>query len=177
MMWAWALRNPLMTAGWALAVLLLVAAGVQSVRLSAAEATLARERQAWAQERLAAAMAESETVQEYRRREQELQAQANEAERRLEDERRLVAGRDARIALLLRDNRGLREHADRLAAYAAGPPEDSVAACQARASALAAHAAALGDRATSIGILARQAAAERDEFGAQVVACVTAWPG
>jgi len=70
------------------------AAGAQSVRLSAAEATLAREREAWAQERLAAAMGERETVQAYRQREQEPQAQANEAERRLEDERRTVAERD-----------------------------------------------------------------------------------
>lgn len=72
---------------------------------------------------------------------------------------------------------------DQLAAYAAGGAGDTTAACQARSAALATYAAELSraadDVAQSAGTVAGVAVAatgERDEFAADLAACVKAWP-
>jgi chromosome segregation ATPase len=156
-------------------------------RLAAAQRDLASERQAWASASLRA-------IEQAHERERDMRQQRDTALANLEVTRGQISESErANTALVVRvdrlqgdvraavsDARGLRE---RLAAYAAAPPGDTAAACQARAGTLAAYAADLaaaaaevGDSAVEIARAAGQAASERDGFAAEVVACVNGWP-
>jgi hypothetical protein len=106
-----------------------------------------------------------------------------------DDARATIEQRDAalaaatrRIADLSRGNDRLR---DELEQFARGGPAgtDTVAACQGRAQALAAYSADVAEaaervvgRTVAVAETARLAAKERDEFAADIIACVAGWP-
>jgi chromosome segregation ATPase len=88
--------------------------------------------------------------------------------------RHQIAERERALAALRLDAGRLR---DQLTTYAAGGAgADPAAACPARAAALAAWAADLGEAAAEVGRLAAQFTRERDQYAAELVACVRAWP-
>jgi hypothetical protein len=99
---------------------------------------------------------------------------ADLSRKELDDARKTIADQAARLGRLQLDAGQLR---NQLAAYAAGGAgQDSLAACQTRASTLAAYASDLGSSAAEVAAVAVVAAKERDEYAAEVVACVSAWP-
>lgn len=106
--------------------------------------------------------------------EQQWRATVDQQAQELTHARKTIADHAARLAALRLDAGQLR---NQLAGYAAGPPgADPAATCPARAAALAAYGADLGAAAAAVGRAARQAALERDQFAAEVLACARAWP-
>lgn len=159
---------------------LAVAGAVAVVALLAGAYWLGRSHEAagW---RLKAAQAAAATeraiaIEQARQREigERWQSTVDQQAQELSNARTTINQQAARLRALSLDSSRLR---DQLTTYAAGSPsEDSLAACNARAAALATYAAALGSAASEIAIAARQSAVERDEFAAEVTALLRAWP-
>lgn len=102
------------------------------------------------------------------------QDRADAAQKELDDARKTIDEQGRHLAGLRLDAGRLR---DQLAAYAAGAAgANPGATCEDRAQALAAYAADLGAAAAEVGRTAAIAARERDQYAAEVVACVAAWP-
>lgn len=124
----------------------------------------------------AAATERAIAIEQVRQREIEArwQATVDQQAQELAHARTTIAEQASRLGALRLDAGRLR---DQLAAYAAGGSgADSLAACQTRAAALAAYGADLGAAAAAVAATARRAALERDQFAAEVLACVRAWP-
>lgn len=159
---------------------LAVAGAVAVVALLAGTYWLGRSHEA-ASWRLKAAQAAAATeraiaIEQARQREIEArwQSTVDQQAQELSNARTTINQQAARLRALSLDSSRLR---DQLAAYAAGDPgEDSLAACHARAAALASYAADLATAAAAVAIAARQSAVERDEFAAEVTALLRAWP-
>lgn len=105
---------------------------------------------------------------------------ADERRAALQTRDRTIAALQARIATLSVDVGGLRTQ---LAAYARGDPGDTLAACQARAVALADElgqgaglVARTGELAKRIAGVARESAVAEAEHAVKVNQCVEAWP-
>jgi hypothetical protein len=108
------------------------------------------------------------------RRQNDLQEAADAARMNLETSRRTIAAQAARIAVLAGDTDRLR---GKLATYASGRSgQDTVAACQSRAGALASLLAEGAGIVIEGANLARESSLAHDQRAAEVSALLSAWP-
>lgn len=189
-LWAVIRGDPLKWALYAAIAAVVLALWVRTGMLASqrdnARAELATEQADRAKEKAAALAASLAAEKRVRDLETQWREATDSARGVLEDEKRKNAQLAAELDRAGRDRAASTALADRLRqqlqSYAISPAggEDSAPACQARAAALA--------EATSRGVellertrfedrlLLRQLAQERDDFAAEVTACVTAWP-
>lgn len=124
----------------------------------------------------AAATQKAISIEQAKQRQTEARWQvlSDSARKELDDAQKTIAYQAGRLNALRVDTGRLR---DQLTAYASGGPgSDTITACQDRGQTLATYAAEVGIAAQEIAGLAIVAAKERDEFAAEVMACVAAWP-
>lgn len=175
----WLLRllagDPIRTALIIAIVLCVLAIAGNVVRLHAVQATLATERLARANERAAAAQALAMEQAKNREIETQWRARHDAALEALDASKSENARLAAAVLAAQRSTVGLREQ---LAAFARGgdPAADSAGACQARAAALAESTSRCVGLLEEGRFLLRVVAKERDDFAAEVTACVSAWP-
>lgn len=153
--------------------LLLVALALVSAWCFWTHYRLASERAAHARDRAAYAEAAARSEAEARAREAAFSARIIAAQTDLEAAHARIADQDRLITRLRVDARGLR---DQLATYAAGPPDDTAAACQARAGALADLLAEGAGLVAESVELARTSAVAEAGRAAEVTTLVEAWP-
>lgn len=167
------LANPLLTGATVVALGLGAAAGVQTVRLSAAQAAEAKAKTELAEGRVEW---ERNTVSSLRRAAEDTQRwqdAATTAEGKLDGARSEINALDVSIGILRTNSDGLR---NKLAAYARGARNDSLGACQARAGALADLLAEGEGLVRPLAELARESARAADLRTVEVEALVGAWP-
>ena len=154
-------------------LLLLIVLGCAALLCFIMQYRLNSERAAHARDLAAHAQAVARSEAEARTREAAMAARVIEATQDLEAARASIEAQDRLIARLRVDARGLREQ---LSAYAIGPPDDTAAACHARAGTLAGLLAE-GAGLVAEGVeLARTCAVSDAERAAEVTVLVNGWP-
>lgn len=161
------LAKPLAVGAAAIVALLLAALAWQTIRLHAAQTALTDARLDWERITVAALRRAADDTARW-------QKAVKTAEGTLYEARIRIADLDRNIAALRTANSGLR---NQLTEYAAGQPDDTVAACQSRAGALAALLAEGEGLVRAHAELARTCARAHDERAVEVGALLDAWPG
>lgn len=158
--------KPIAIGAAALVAVLAAALTWQTFRLHDAQAELADARLEWERITVAALRRAADDTARW-------QQSAETAQGDLYAARTEIAALDRSITALRTANSGLRSQ---LAGYAAGQPDDTLAACQSRAGTLAALLAEGEGLVRAHAELARSCARAHDERAAEVGALLDAWP-